>query len=69
MNLANKEPEFKCPKCETNLFTEWANNGFGTYAVQSSPYVCECGWSEKGCDKCIKDKCFSWDKCKGVAVV
>jgi C4-type Zn-finger protein len=68
-NIFNKEPKFYCPVCGKELFTDWVDNGFGPYSVQVSPYVCECGWSEKGCDKCIKEKCFSWAKCKGKAVI
>jgi hypothetical protein len=68
-NLFNKEPEFYCPVCNTELFTDWVDNGFGRFAVQASPYVCECGWNERGCETCIKDKCFSWEKCQGRAVI
>ena len=67
-NTFNKEPEFNCPACGVALSTEWVDNGFGAYSVQASPYNCECGWSEIGCKNCIKEKCFSWDKCKGKAV-
>lgn len=69
-NVCNEEPVFKCPKCNTGLHTEWVDNGFGPYAVQASPYVCECGWVETGCpaESCIKEKCFSWLKCQGRAI-
>ncbi len=68
-NTFNKEPKFNCPVCNTELYTDWVDNGFGRYSVQVSPYICEsCGWSETGCEKCIKDRCFSWEKCRGRAV-
>lgn len=69
-NLFNKEPEFNCPKCGTALYTDWVDNGFGTYAIQVSPYGCECcGWHEQGCTECIKERCFSWNKCGGRALI
>lgn len=68
-NIFNKEPEFKCPVCKTQLHTDWVDIGFGAYSQQVSPYVCEnCGWSEVGCDSCIFDKCFSWGRCQGKAL-
>lgn len=67
-NTFNKEPKFNCPVCGTSLQTDWVDNGFGPYSVQVSPYNCFCGWSEKGCDICIKERCFSWDKCQGRAL-
>ena len=30
-------------------------------------FECHCGLSERGCKTCIKERCFSWDKCKGKA--
>ena len=69
LNIFNKEPKFNCPKCNNELHTDWVDNGFGAYSVQASPYGCEeCGWHETGCKECIKEKCFSWLKCKGKAV-
>lgn len=69
-NVFNKEPEFNCPVCNAKLYTDWVDNGFGAYSVQASPYACEdCGWHEKGCDACIEEKCFSWLKCKGRALI
>ena len=69
-NCFNKEPKFVCPKCNTELHTDWVDNGFGAYAVQVSPYVCECGWVETGCpaESCIREKCFSWKSCQGRAI-
>lgn len=63
------EPEFKCPSCGELLYTDWVDNGFGPYSVQASPYGCKCGWHEQGCKECIKEKCFSWDKCLGRALI
>jgi hypothetical protein len=68
-NTFSKEPIFNCPKCNCELFTDWADNGFGPYSVQASPYGCECGWHETGCAECIKEKCFSWVKCQGRALI
>lgn len=68
-SIFNAEPKFNCPECNKELHTEWVDNGFGRYSVQASPYVCECGWSEISCKECIKSKCFSWDKCRGKALV
>lgn len=65
----DKEPEFLCPQCNTPLFTDWVDNGFGPYAVQASPYGCECGWHETGCQTCCKERCFSWGKCQGRALI
>lgn len=54
-NTFNKEP-----KCNT----DWVDNGFGAFSVQVSPYICEsCGWS-----RCIKERCFLWEKCRGRAL-
>ena len=63
------EPKFNCPVCNSELHTDWVDNGFGKYSVQASPYICDCGWHESGCETCIYWRCFSWEKCKGVAVV
>jgi len=68
-NTFNKEPVFNCPQCNSELYTDWVDNGFGPYSVQASPYGCECGWHETGCKECIKEKCFSWIKCQGRAVI
>ena len=69
-NIFNTEPKFNCPVCNAELHTDWVDNGFGAFSIQASPYICEsCGWSEKGCDRCIKDRCFSWEKCHGKALV
>lgn len=69
-NLFNSEPEFKCPVCGEQLHTDWVDNGFGAYSIQVSPYVCEpCNWTEKGCFECIYEKCFSWERCKGRALI
>lgn len=68
-NIFNKEPEFSCPECGAELHTDWVDNGFGPYSIQASPYNCECGWSEKGCNECIGDRCFSWDRCSGKALI
>jgi len=69
-NTFNKEPKFNCPICNTELFTDRVDNGFGAFSVQVSPYICEsCGWSETGCERCIKERCFSWEKCRGRALV
>lgn len=67
-NTFTKEPVFNCPQCNAELHTDWVDNGFGPYSVQASPYGCECGWHETGCNECIKEKCFSWVKCQGKAV-
>lgn len=67
-NTFNIEPKFNCPNCKKELQTDWVDNGFGPYSVQSSPYICDgCDWAEKGCVYCIKDKCYSWIRCKGRA--
>lgn len=63
------EPVFFCPDCKQELHTDWVDNGFGEFSVQASPYGCDCGWHEKGCKECINEKCFSWLKCKGKAVI
>jgi hypothetical protein len=69
-NLFNKEPEFRCPQCNEKLYTDWVDNGFGSYSVQASPYVCEgCNWSERGCEVCIENHCFSWNRCQGRALI
>lgn len=68
-NTFTKEPVFNCPQCNTELQTDWVDNGFGPYSVQASPYGCECGWHETGCKECIKEKCFSWAKCQGRALI
>lgn len=71
-NIFNKEPTENCPVCGKVCHAEWVDNGFGPYAVQASPYHCEsCGWVETGCPagKCIKHRCFSWEICKGKALV
>lgn len=68
-NTFTKEPEFKCPSCDTKLHTDWVDNGFGPYSVQASPYGCECGWHETGCVECGKERCFSWIKCQGKALI
>ena len=71
-NIFNKEPVFHCPKCGTQLHTDYVDNGFGPYSVQVSPYYCEpCEWVEGGCpaDKCIREKCFSWEVCGGKAII
>ncbi len=65
------EPTFTCPKCGLELHTEWVDNGFGPFAVQASPYVCEeCGWVEGGCpaNEC-SEQCFSWIKCRGRSIL
>ena len=67
-NTFTKEPVFNCPQCNAELHTDWVDNGFGPFSVQASPYGCECGWHETGCNECIKEKCFSWEKCQGRAV-
>ena len=68
-NIFITEPLFKCPSCGILLHTDWVDNGFGPYSVQASPYGCEsCGWHETGCETCSKEKCFSWEKCKGRAL-
>lgn len=67
------EPHIDCEKCGAkDLCTDWVDNGFGPYSVQVSPYHCEkCGWVETGCpaDKCIKEQCFSWEKCLGKSII
>jgi len=69
-NLFNKEPKFNCPVCDQELHTDWVDIGFGAYSAQVSPYVCEaCEWTEKGCSVCIYEKCFSWERCKGRALI
>lgn len=68
-NTFREEPVFNCPKCNEELHTDWVDNGFGPYSVQASPYGCECGWWETGCKECIKERCFSWDKCQGRALI
>lgn len=68
-NTFSKEPEYKCPSCGTQLHTDWVDNGFGPYSIQASPYGCECGWHETGCNECIKSRCFSWEKCQGRALI
>jgi hypothetical protein len=68
-NTFTKEPVFNCPQCNAELYTDWVDNGFGPYSVQASPYGCECGWHETGCKECIKEKCFSWEKCQGRALI
>lgn len=68
-NTFTKEPVFNCPQCNEELYTDWVDNGFGPYSVQASPYGCECGWHETGCKECVKEKCFSWGKCQGRALV
>jgi hypothetical protein len=68
-NTFNKEPVFNCPQCNEELYTDWVDNGFGPYSVQASPYGCECGWHETGCKECIREKCFSWAKCQGRALI
>lgn len=69
-NIFNKEPEFHCPVCNEELHTDWVDNGFGPYSVQASPYGCEnCGWHETGCESCVKERCFSWGKCQGRALI
>lgn len=68
-NTFTKEPVFNCPQCNEQLYTDWVDNGFGPYSVQASPYGCECGWHETGCKECIKERCFSWEKCQGRALV
>lgn len=67
-NTFTKEPVFNCPQCNAELHTDWVDNGFGPYSVQASPYGCECGWHETGCSECIKERCFSWNKCQGRAL-
>jgi hypothetical protein len=69
-NYFDKEPEFNCPICNAPLQTDWVDNGFGPFAVQASPYACNvCNWSEKGCTECIYEKCFSWERCRGRALI
>lgn len=68
-NTFTKEPVFNCPQCNAELHTDWVDNGFGPYSVQASPYGCECGWHETGCKECIKEKCFSWARCQGRAII
>lgn len=68
-STCREEPVFNCPKCNEQLHTDWVDNGFGPYSVQASPYGCECGWHETGCKECIKEKCFSWEKCQGRALI
>jgi hypothetical protein len=67
-NTFTKEPDFNCPVCGVKLFTDWVDNGFGTYSIQASPYICECGWHEIGCKTCCESRCFSWEKCQGKAL-
>lgn len=66
--ICMEEPKFNCPNCNSELHTDWVDNGFGPYAVQASPYGCDCGWSEIGCDTCGKERCFSWERCQGRAL-
>lgn len=66
---AHTEPNFNCPSCNSELHTNWVDNGFGPFAVQVSPYICDCGWSEKGCKECIEDKCSAWSTCQGRALI
>jgi hypothetical protein len=68
-NTFTIKPVFNCPQCNAELHTDWVDNGFGPYSVQASPYGCECGWHETGCKECGKEKCFSWSKCQGRALV
>lgn len=71
-NTFSTEPTINCPKCNSILHTDFVDNGFGPYAVQVSPYYCEsCNWVETGCpaDSCIKEQCFSWEKCQGKSLI
>ncbi len=68
-NTFREEPVFNCPQCNAELQTDWVDKGFGPYSVQASPYGCECGWHETGCKECIKERCFSWEKCQGRALI
>jgi hypothetical protein len=68
-NIFNEEPIFNCPVCNTELHTDWVDIGFGAYSEQVSPYICDCGWCQKGCKTCIRERCFSWMKCQGKALI
>jgi len=41
-----KPDEIICPVCGDIATAEFADNGFGAYAVQIEPFHCYCGWSE-----------------------
>jgi hypothetical protein len=62
------EPTETCPKCGGVCHSEWVDVGFGPYSAQVGPYICgSCGHVCGGCaqESCIKEKCISFDKCKG----
>lgn len=69
-DLFYKEPKFNCPCCGEELHTDWVDIGFGPYSERVSPYGCDaCGWHEVGCKECLSEKCFSWEKCRGRALI
>lgn len=70
-NTFNTEPIKQCPVCGEDIHAEWVDNGFGPYSVQVSPFHCYCGYVEGGCpaEKCIKEKCFSWNVCQGKSIL
>lgn len=69
-NVCSEEPTRRCPVCNEIVHAEWVDIGFGPYSAQVSPYMCDnCNWCEQGCQSCIEAKCFSWDSCKGRAVI
>lgn len=66
-DIACKEPQEKCPRCNEDAEAEWCDNGFGPYAVQIAPWHCpSCGWIdgyENKKDKKKKDslvRLFNW---------
>ncbi len=61
-------PEVFCPICDSAVYAEFVDNGFGPYAVQVSPYHCEnCNWIEGGCISDDCDRCICIDTCQGRA--
>jgi len=71
-NLFYKKPVRLCDVCGEEAEAEFVDNGFGPYSVQAGPYNCfRCGWVETGCpaEKCIKERCFSWDVCQGKSII
>lgn len=66
--IFNEEPKEQCPLCHDEARAIFVDNGFGPYSVQAGPYECTtCNWVEDGCkqDVCIKEKCISWEVCRG----
>lgn len=55
----------ECPICNNKAYAEFVDVGVGLRQV--TPYHCACGWVEGGCgvDECEKERCISWDYCKG----